>query len=65
MATQALANAAHGPRGLGLMAQGKTAGEAIELLTGEDERRALCQVGIVDARGRGGLQGRGLPQLGL
>ena len=29
VATQALANVAHGPRGLGLMAQGKTACEAI------------------------------------
>lgn len=51
VATQALANVTHGPRGLGLMAQGKTAGETIELLTEEDEHRAQRQVGIVDARG--------------
>ena len=51
VATQALANVAHGPRGLGLMARGKTAGEAIELLTEEDEHRGQRQVGIVDARG--------------
>ncbi len=52
VAMQALANVAYGPRGLELMAQGKTAGETIELLTEEDERKAQRQVGIVDARGR-------------
>jgi uncharacterized Ntn-hydrolase superfamily protein len=52
VATQARANATYGPRGLELMAQGRTAGEAIALLTDEDEQKAQRQVGIVDARGR-------------
>ncbi len=52
VATQALANLNYGPRALELMAQGKTAGETIELLTQEDEQKAQRQVGIVDARGR-------------
>ncbi|MBA2619477.1 MAG: DUF1028 domain-containing protein [Rubrobacter sp.] len=52
VATQALANVAHGPRGLGLMAQGKTASETVGLLAEEDEQKAQRQVGIVDAGGR-------------
>jgi uncharacterized Ntn-hydrolase superfamily protein len=52
VATQALANVTYGPRGLELMAQGKTAGKTIELLTEEDEEKAQRQVGVVDARGR-------------
>src|SRR5829696_1162047 len=51
VAAQALANVNYGPRALELMARGKSAGETIELLTEEDERKAQRQVGIVDARG--------------
>ncbi len=51
MATQALANATYGPRGLELMSRGKTASEDIELLKEEDEQKAQRQMGIVDARG--------------
>src|SRR5919112_1228271 len=51
VATQAQANVTYGPRGLELMAQGKTASETIELLTEDDEQRAQRQVGIVDAGG--------------
>jgi uncharacterized Ntn-hydrolase superfamily protein len=52
VATQALADVTHGPRGLELMARGRSAGEAVALLTEADERRAQRQVGIVDAMGR-------------
>jgi uncharacterized Ntn-hydrolase superfamily protein len=52
MATQALVNVTYGTRGLQMMAQGKTAGETIKLLTEEDEPKAQRQLGIVDARGR-------------
>ena len=55
VATQALANVAHEPRGLGLMAQGKTACEAIELLTEEDEQRAPAPGGY-RCRGRGSAE---------
>ena len=51
VATQALANVTYGPRGLELMAQGRTAGETVELLTEEDEDKAQRQVGVVDAAG--------------
>ncbi|MCT8138093.1 DUF1028 domain-containing protein [Anaerobacillus sp. CMMVII] len=51
VATQSYANTTYGPKGLELMASGKTAQETINLLTDEDEDRALRQVGIVDANG--------------
>jgi uncharacterized Ntn-hydrolase superfamily protein len=51
VAMQALANVAYGPRALELLAQGKTVGETIELLTQEDQQKAQRQVGIVDAWG--------------
>jgi uncharacterized Ntn-hydrolase superfamily protein len=51
VATQSYANTTYGPKGLELMAAGKTAQETIELLTAEDEDRALRQVGIVDGKG--------------
>jgi uncharacterized Ntn-hydrolase superfamily protein len=72
VATQALANLSYGERGLALMAQGPTAGEAVTRLTAEDELREHRQVGIVDGQGRaatytgpacmpwaGGLTGKG------
>ncbi len=52
VATQAMANYNYGPRGLELMARGKTADETIESLISADEDREHRQVGVVDARGR-------------
>jgi uncharacterized Ntn-hydrolase superfamily protein len=52
VATQAMANVSYGPRGLELMADGKTAEETVKVLTGDDGDREHRQVGIVDARGR-------------
>src|ERR687898_1967527 len=52
VATQAMANYNYGPRGLELMAQGKTADETVEGLIAADEDREHRQVGAVDARGR-------------
>jgi uncharacterized Ntn-hydrolase superfamily protein len=52
VATQSYANLSYGPRGLELLAAGYSAQEVLGVLTGEDEERALRQVGIVDAQGR-------------
>ena len=52
VATQAMANYNYGPHGLDLMAEGKTAEETVEALTGADEGRDHRQLGVVDARGR-------------
>jgi uncharacterized Ntn-hydrolase superfamily protein len=52
VATQAMANFNYGPRGLDLMAKGRTAEETVEALTSADEGRAHRQLGVVDARGR-------------
>lgn len=52
IATQASANVRYGPDGLKLLAEGKTAKEAVEQLTEADERREIRQLGIVDAQGR-------------
>ena len=52
VATQAMANFNYGPRGLDLMAEGRTAGETVEVLTSADDGREHRQVGVVDARGR-------------
>ncbi|MGY5861199.1 MAG: DUF1028 domain-containing protein [Candidatus Thorarchaeota archaeon] len=52
VASQAWANASYGPRGLDLMASGKSAQETLEILISDDEKAAHRQVGIVDARGR-------------
>lgn len=51
VATQSFANIAYGIDGLDLMANGKSAAEAIELLTAADDQRALRQVGMVDKNG--------------
>lgn len=51
VATQSYANTTYGPKGLALMAEGKTAQEAMDLLTSDDEDKALRQVGIVDGKG--------------
>src|SRR5918997_6975800 len=52
VATQAMANYNYGPRGLELMAQGKTADETVEGLISADEDPEHRQVGSGDARGR-------------
>ena len=52
VATQALANYNYGPRGLDLMAEGRTAAETVEALVSADEDREHRQVGVVDAGGR-------------
>jgi uncharacterized Ntn-hydrolase superfamily protein len=52
VATQAWANTALGPEGLGLMGEGVPAEEALRRLLDEDEGREDRQVGFVDAAGR-------------
>ncbi len=51
IATQSYANPAYGPDGLKLLAEGKSAEEAIRILTENDEGIRERQVGIVDANG--------------
>ena len=51
IATQAFGNTTYGPKGLELLAGGKTPAEVIEMLTSADEGRDRRQVGIVDAKG--------------
>ncbi len=51
VATQSYVNVAYGPKGLELLAQGKSAKEVIEALTSPDEQKELRQVGVVDAKG--------------
>jgi len=51
VATQAMANYNYGPRGLDLMAEGRTAAETVKKLTSADEGRDHRQLGVVDARG--------------
>jgi uncharacterized Ntn-hydrolase superfamily protein len=51
VATQSFVNVTYGPRGLELLAEGKSAEEVIKLLTDADEGKARRQVGIVDAQG--------------
>lgn len=52
VATQARANTGYGPRALELLVEGVAPGEAIETLTGDDDRRTERQVAVVDASGR-------------
>lgn len=52
VATQAHANLTYGPNGLALMAQGLSAQETLEALTGDDARRDVRQVGVVDREGQ-------------
>jgi uncharacterized Ntn-hydrolase superfamily protein len=51
VATQARANTSYGPKGLELLAQGKSAQEVVKLLTDEDKQKEIRQLGIVDAKG--------------
>lgn len=52
VATQAMVEVAYGPRGLALMAQGKSAPETLAELLAADGGRELRQVAMVDAQGR-------------
>ncbi len=52
IATQAWANLAYRPDGLLMLAQGRTAQEALDALSAADEQREQRQAGIVDAAGR-------------
>lgn len=52
IATQAWANVDYGPRGLELLASGKSAEDVVAELTGDDEGASRRQVGVVDAQGR-------------
>lgn len=51
IATQSFANVSYGPRGLALLRNGATAGEALRILTETDDDRQSRQAGIVDAQG--------------
>src|SRR3954463_16764201 len=53
VAPQAYANPRHGPEGLRLLREGRSAAETVELLTAADEGRAHRQLGVVDAAGDG------------
>jgi uncharacterized Ntn-hydrolase superfamily protein len=52
VATQSWANTTYGPRGLDMLAAGRSPQEAIAALTGDDERADQRQVGMVDDQGR-------------
>ncbi len=51
VATQALVNVSYGPRGLELLAEGRSAEEAIKTLTEADKDKDVRQAGLVDAKG--------------
>lgn len=51
VATQALANASYGPKGLALLRNGATAEEALKILIENDSLRDERQAGIVDTKG--------------
>lgn len=51
VATQSYVNVSLGPKGLDLMAQGKSASETLKQLMADDSGRAVRQVGVVDAKG--------------
>jgi uncharacterized Ntn-hydrolase superfamily protein len=51
IATQSYANTAYGPDGLALLGAGRSATEALRMLTEADEQRDQRQAGIVDAQG--------------
>ena len=52
VATQAWANTSFGPRGLELMAEGRTPQEAVDIMAGEDDGIMHRQFGMVDMKGR-------------
>jgi uncharacterized Ntn-hydrolase superfamily protein len=52
IATQSFANTTFGPKGLELLAQGKSAQETLDALVKEDPQADQRQAGIVDSQGR-------------
>lgn len=52
VATQSFVEVSYGPRGLDLMAAGKSPQQALDQLLEADEQRAVRQVAMVDAEGR-------------
>ena len=55
VATQSFAEAAYGPKGLGLIREGQSAPEALATLVAEDSGEAVRQVIMLDAQGRIGV----------
>ncbi len=51
IATQSYANKSYGPKGLALLAKGKSPEEVIKILTKADNRRDFRQIGMIDAKG--------------
>jgi uncharacterized Ntn-hydrolase superfamily protein len=51
VATQASVNVTFGPKGLELLAEGKSAEETIKALTDADKNKSSRQVGVIDAKG--------------
>jgi uncharacterized Ntn-hydrolase superfamily protein len=51
IATQSWANVTFGPKGLALLADGKSASETMKILLDADDERETRQVGIIDAKG--------------
>jgi uncharacterized Ntn-hydrolase superfamily protein len=51
VATQASTNISWGPKGLELLADGKSAAEVVKTLTEADKLSAIRQLGVVDAKG--------------
>ena len=51
VATQSYANTTYGPRGLEMMASGKSAQQALDALGSDDPERETRQAGTVDAKG--------------
>jgi uncharacterized Ntn-hydrolase superfamily protein len=52
VATQSFVNVELGPRGLELMAEGKSAEEALKVLLEEDKGKDARQLGLIDAQGK-------------
>jgi len=52
IATQSIVEVSYGPKGLGLLSQGTSAAEALEILLRKDPGAPLRQVAFVDAEGR-------------
>ena len=51
VATQASVNATYGPRGLELLAEGKSPEEVVKTLTDADKGKDARQLGVIDAKG--------------
>ena len=49
--TQCDANRAYGPKGLSLLAEGKSPQEVVDFLIGADDEREVRQLGIIDIKG--------------